>query len=487
MSGPLDLSLTEAVGATKSGGISTSELVRAYLARIARWNDTYHVFLDVLEESATRRARELEQLSAEEREALPLYGAPIAIKDNLVLDRGSTTAGSRILEGYHAPYTATVVERLERAGAVVLGKANLDEFAMGSSTEHSAYGPTLNPWDPARVPGGSSGGSAAAVAARLGLAALGSDTGGSIRQPAAYCGVVGLLPTYGRVSRYGLIAFASSLDQVGPITRTVDDAAALLAVIAGFDPRDQTSLHEPPPAVFPEASVKGLRLGVLSSYPDGMDPVVRAALEQTMRALQDAGAHLVPVELPEPTRALAAYYVIAPAEASSNLSRYDGVRYGLRKDAEGLYALYDETRAAGSGTEVKNRVMLGTFALSAGYYDAYYGRAMAVRKTIAEGYDRIFGQVDALLCPTTPDLPFRLGERLADPWRMYLSDLYTVSFNLAGLPALSVPTGLHSGLPTAVQVAGPRLSETLLFRIGRAIESVAPPMPAPDLKEGGAA
>lgn len=487
MSGLLDLTLTEAVRATRSGSVSTSELVSAYLSHIGRFNGPYHILLEVLEESATQRAHELDALSASERDRLPLYGVPVAVKDNLVMDRGSTTAGSRILEGYRAPYNATVVERLERAGAIVLGKTNLDEFAMGSSTEHSAYGPTLNPWDPTRVPGGSSGGSAAAVAGRLGLAALGSDTGGSIRQPAAYCGVVGLLPTYGRVSRYGLIAFASSLDQVGPITRTVDDAAVLLRVMAGFDPRDQTSLREPPPDVSDEASVRGLRLGILSSYPEGVDPVVRATLDHMTRALADAGARLVSVDLPDPTRALAAYYVIAPAEASSNLSRYDGVRYGKRKEAEGLYALYDETRAAGFGPEVKNRIMLGTFALSAGYYDAYYGRATAVRKAIADGYDRIFERVDAIVCPTTPDRPFPLGERLSDPWRMYLSDLYTVSLNLAGLPGLSVPVGLQEGLPTAVQVVGPRLSEPLLFRIGRAIERAAAPMPAPDLKEGGAA
>jgi aspartyl-tRNA(Asn)/glutamyl-tRNA(Gln) amidotransferase subunit A len=487
MSELFDLTGSEALRFMRTRESSVRELVQVYLDRLARYDSSYHIYLDVFRDAALRRADELDRLPEDARRLLPLFGVPMAVKDNLTMAVGSTTAGSRILEGYRATYTATVVERLQQAGAVVLGKVNLDEFAMGSSTEHSAYGPTHNPWDRSRVPGGSSGGSAAAVAARMALAAVGSDTGGSIRQPAAYCGVVGLLPTYGRVSRYGLIAFASSLDQVGPLARTVDDVALVFSVIAGADPRDQTSLREEVPPLRQQDGVAGLRIGVLSEFPAGIEPVVQTAVERTAAALEHAGAHLVPVSLPDPERALSAYYIIAPAEASSNLSRYDGIRFGMRMPADGLYDLYDGTRASGFGDEVKRRIMLGTFALSAGYYDAYYGRATAVRREIAEAYATLFDQVDVILCPTSPDRPFRLGERLSDPWRMYLSDLFTVSVNLAGLPALSVPAGGEDGLPTAVQVIGPRLSEALLFRVGRTIESTVHPMPWPALEEGASA
>jgi aspartyl-tRNA(Asn)/glutamyl-tRNA(Gln) amidotransferase subunit A len=387
-----------------------------------------------------------------------------------------TTAGSKILEGFVAPYDATVVEKLHAAGAVVLGKVNCDEFAMGSSTENSAYGETKNPWDPERVPGGSSGGSSASVAAGLCAASLGTDTGGSIRQPAAFCGVVGLKPTYGRVSRWGVVAFASSLDQVGPITRTVQDAALLLEVIAGFDPRDSTSLDEPVPQ-YSEAlvgDVTGLRIGLPHEYfGDGIDADVRAALDKTIAILKDRGAIVVDVTLPHTHLALPAYYIVAPAEASSNLARYDGIRYGkAASGARDLLDLYMKSRGAGFGREVKRRIMLGTYALRSGYYDAYYKKAQQIRTLIKRDFDNAFQHCDVILTPTTPTAAFRRGSK-KDPLDMYLADVFTLSCNLAGLPGLSVPCGLTSEkLPVGAQLLGKPLDEATLLRVGHVIESL---------------
>jgi aspartyl-tRNA(Asn)/glutamyl-tRNA(Gln) amidotransferase subunit A len=414
-----------------------------------------------------------------------LAGVPVAIKDNLVTLDYPTTCGSRILDGWRAPYEATAVKRLRAAGALIAGKTNLDEFAMGSSTERSAFGPTRNPADPSRVPGGSSGGSAAAVAAGLVPAALGSDTGGSVRQPAAFCGVVGLKPTYGAVSRYGLVAFASSLDQVGTLGRTVADAAALLEVVAGHDPLDATSARRPAPALLPELDrgADGLVVGVPAEYmdADGLDRAVRERVEAAAGMLESAGAELRPVSLPHTELALPAYYIIAPAEASSNLARYDGVRYGRREtggrgDAERaghpLPGMYRATRSAGFGDEVKRRILLGTFALSAGYHEAYYGRAQAARRLVAADFRAAFdGGVDVILTPTTPTPAFRLGQKTGDPYAMYSADVFTVAASLAGLPAVSVPVRPAGGLPVGAQLIADRWAEPVLVRAAAALEA----------------
>jgi aspartyl-tRNA(Asn)/glutamyl-tRNA(Gln) amidotransferase subunit A len=401
----------------------------------------------------------------------------------------ATTAGSKILAGWVPPYDAGVVTRLRDAGAILLGKANCDEFAMGSSTENSAFHPTRNPWDPTRVPGGSSGGSAAAVAAGLCAASLGSDTGGSIRQPAAFCGVVGLKPTYGRVSRWGLIAFASSLDQVGPMARSVEDAALLLEVIAGHDPRDATSLTAPVPSYRAGlgAGVAGLRVGLPREYfADGLDPEIRAALDRTAEALRAAGAVVSEVTLPHTAAALPTYYLVAPAEASSNLARYDGVRFGLRVDAPTLLDVYRKSRGAGFGPEVKRRIMLGTYALRAGYYDAFYKKAQQVRTLIKRDFDQAFAAVDVLLTPTTPTAAFAFGAK-ATPYDMYLADVFTLSCNLAGIPGLSVPCGQTAdGLPIGAQLLGKALDEATLLRVGAAIEAAAP-APRRPTRVGGVA
>ena len=419
----------------------------------------------------------------------PLAGIPVAVKDNLATVDLPTTCGSRFLEGFRSPYEATVVRRLRRAGATVFGKTNMDEFAMGSSTENSAFGPTRNPWDRDRVPGGSSGGSAAAVAAGIVPVAVGSDTGGSVRQPASFCGVVGIKPTYGRVSRYGLVAFASSLDQVGTLGRTVRDAAALLEVVSGHDPRDATSVDRPVPAlvVACDRGVRGLVVGVPREYfPPGLDPVVRRLAEKALAALERAGAEVRDVSLPHTELAIPAYYILAPAEASSNLARYDGVRFGRRhKGADSTDALYEMSRSEGFGTEVKRRILLGTYALSAGYYDAYYGRAQQARTTIASDFQRVFRDgADVLFTPTSPTPAFALGERLDDPYRMYLSDIFTVTANLAGLPALSVPVGLAAGLPVGGQLMAAHWREGTMLAAAAAIEAELgtvghPPAPSP--------
>lgn len=471
----LELGAAGLAAAVRTGEVSAQEVVEAYLQQIRTSEPAVGAYLRLDEAGAREQAERIDQASWEERRRWPLAGVPVAVKDNIVIEGMETTAGSKILSGWVPPYSATVVERLVAAGAIILGKTNLDEFAMGSSTEFSAYHPTYNPWDPGRVPGGSSGGSAAAVAAGSALAALGSDTGGSIRQPAAYCGVVGLKPTYGRVSRYGLIAFASSLDQIGPLARSVEDAALLLEVLAGVDAKDATSVDEPVPPYRQHLHqpLPGLRIGVPEEYfGEGIDPVVHKTVEASLKRLAAGGAQLVPLRLPHTPYAIATYYLIAPAEASSNLARYDGIRFGLRKPAADLVQLYEATRAAGFGVEVKRRILLGTHVLSAGYYDAYYLRAEKVRTLIRQDFEHAFAQVDVVATPTTPDLPFPLGSRADDPLRMYLSDVCTVTSNLAGLPAISVPCGWAEGLPVGLQLIGPAFSEDLLLRAAQMVEAV---------------
>jgi aspartyl-tRNA(Asn)/glutamyl-tRNA(Gln) amidotransferase subunit A len=409
----------------------------------------------------------------------PLAGVPLALKDNLATLDLDTTCGSRVLEGYRSPFEATVVRRAKAAGAVVVGKTNMDEFAMGSSTENSAYGPTLNPHDRTRVPGGSSGGSAAAVAAGLVPMALGSDTGGSVRQPAALCGVVGMKPTYGRVSRYGLVAYASSLDQVGTFGKTVADSARLLGVIAGHDDRDATSAKRPVPdfEAATRRGVDGLVIGLPKEYVSHhLDPDMRDSINNAVEALKDAGAEVREVSLPHARHAIACYYVIAPAEASSNLSRYDGVRYGVRQPETDIVSMYEATRSSGLGSEVKLRIMLGTYVLSAGYYDEYYGTAQRARRLITEDFGRVFSSgVDVLLTPTTPNPAFQIGERTSDPLEMYLSDVFTVPANIAGIPGISVPIGRVRGLPVGGQILAPWWQEEPMFAAAGALEAAFGP------------
>jgi aspartyl-tRNA(Asn)/glutamyl-tRNA(Gln) amidotransferase subunit A len=469
--------------AIAAGQLSAMEACRTCLSRIAASDGPIHAFHTVMAEAALARAADLD---ARRRECagLPLYGVPVALKDNICTRGTRTTAGSRILHDYVPPYDAAVVERLHAAGAVIVGKTNCDEFAMGSSTENSAFGPTRNPWGLDRIPGGSSGGSAAAVAARMVPLALGSDTGGSIRQPAALCGIVGLKPTYGRVSRYGLLAFASSLDQIGPLATNVADAALALAVIAGHDRRDATSSTAPLPN--PEGAltgdVKGLRIGVPRTLiGEGVDAEVMTAFNGSLALMEDAGAQLVDVELPHSRHAIAVYYMIAMAEASSNLARYDGVRYGFRAAVEGgLGDMYDRTRDEGFGIEVKRRIVLGTYVLSAGYYDAYYLKAQQVRTLIWRDYEAALQSVDVVAMPTSPTPAFKIGERTADPIQMYLADVFTVGANLAGLPAISVPCGLTpDGLPIGLQLTGRPMDELTVLRAADTLERLAPPAIAP--------
>jgi aspartyl-tRNA(Asn)/glutamyl-tRNA(Gln) amidotransferase subunit A len=459
-----------------AGATSAAEVCRGVFERIRRTDGVLSAFRSLDEDGAMARAAALDA----ERAALthlPLLGVPIALKDNICTRRLPTTAASRILDGYRAPYDATVVERLEAAGAIVVGKTNCDEFAMGSSTENSAYGVTRNPWDPERIPGGSSGGSAAAVAARVVPLALGSDTGGSIRQPAALCGVVGFKPTYGRVSRFGLLAFASSLDQIGPIATTVEDAALTFEVLAGHDPRDSTSADAPVPDLakaLASSSLEGIRVGVPRALiADGVEAGVLEAVEQALAVLAELGASIVEVDLPHSRHGIAAYYLIATAEASSNLARYDGVRYGVRAAGEPrtLAEMYERTRGAGFGAEVKRRIMLGTYVLSAGYYDAYYRKAQQVRTLISGDYDAAFKNVDVIALPTSPTGAFKLGERTADPVLMYLADVFTVGANLAGVPAITVPCGFtQQQLPVGFQLTAAKMNEPALLRVAAAYE-----------------
>lgn len=462
--------------AVASGRASATETCRAALEHISQLDPRLNAFRFVDEEGARARAADIDA-RLDELAHLPLLGVPIAIKDNICTKRMPTTASSRILEGYYPPYDAAVIERLEAAGAVIVGKTNCDEFAMGSSTENSAFGVTRNPWDTGRTPGGSSGGSAAAVAARMIPLALGSDTGGSIRQPAALCGVTGVKPTYGRVSRYGLLAFASSLDQIGPIATTVEDAALAFSVIAGHDGRDSTSADAPVPdygSAIGEASLRGVRVGVPRALiEEGVEPDVLQAVEQALTVLERCGASVRDVELPHSRSGIAAYYLIATAEASSNLARYDGVRYGVRsaRDDGTLSQMYERTRGAGFGAEVKRRIMLGTYVLSAGYYDAYYRKAQQVRTLISRDYDAAFEQVDVIALPTSPTGAFRLGERTADPVLMYLADVFTVGANLAGVPAITVPCGFTvANLPVGLQLTARKMDESSMLRVAASFE-----------------
>ncbi len=487
-----------AIAAAVAAGERTARSVAEdYLGRIAADDSEIGAFNLVLVDEALAAADRVDAAVAGGEPPGPLCGVPVALKDNLCTRGIPTTCSSRMLEGWRPPYNATVVERLRAAGAVIVGKTNLDEFAMGSSTENSAFGPTRNPHDTSRVPGGSSGGSAASVAAGFAALALGSDTGGSIRQPAALCGVVGMKPTYGRVSRYGLVAFASSLDQIGPFAATVADAAACYEAIAGHDPLDSTSIDQPlePIAGALAEGVEGLRVGVLAELCGGAPPEARAGngapadlsrgvegvagdvlsrVRDAAEALERAGAEVRTVSVPSAVLGLSAYYLIAPAEASSNLARYDGVRYGLRVDAANAAEMNVNTRTSGFGAEVKRRIMLGTYALSAGYYDAFYGKALRVRTLMLEEFAAVYEDVDVLLCPTAPTTAFELGAKTADPLLMYLNDVCTIPSNLTGHPAISVPFGTgDDGLPVGVQIMGPALSERLIFRVAAALERVA--------------
>jgi aspartyl-tRNA(Asn)/glutamyl-tRNA(Gln) amidotransferase subunit A len=459
-----------------SGATKASDLAASYYDRIAQVNPRLNVYLSLTKERALEQAARVDALAAKGDPLPALAGVPVGIKDVLVMQGASATAGSKILEGYRPPYDATAVAKLEAAGAVLLGKLNCDEFAMGSSNENSAYGPVRNPVDTDLVPGGSSGGSAAAVAANIAVATLGSDTGGSIRQPASFCGVVGVLPTYGRVSRYGLIAFASSLDRVGPFAGNVRDAATLLGVIAGHDAKDATSSQAPVPDFAAESDkpVAGLRIGVPAEYfAEGLDPEIRAAIEKGIASLETAGCTVKPVSLPHTKYAIPTYYLVATAEASANLARFDGVRYGYRSpQSENLLAMYKHSRDEGFGAEVKRRILLGTYALSAGYYDAYYLKAQQVRRLLAEEFLRAFAEVDAIVTPTSPIPPFKLGEKTGDPLSMYLADIYTVTASLAGICGVSVPCGTSSGnLPAGMQVLAAHLNEGTAFRVARAVEA----------------
>ncbi|HKA84467.1 MAG TPA: Asp-tRNA(Asn)/Glu-tRNA(Gln) amidotransferase subunit GatA [Acidimicrobiales bacterium] len=463
----------------RSGERPAGDVVDEHLAAIEAREHEIHAFNLVLADQAREAAVAIDRRVAAGEDPGPLAGVPVALKDNICTEGIPTTCSSRILEGWRPPYAATVVERLAEAGAIVIGKTNLDEFAMGSSTENSAFGPTRNPHDTTRVPGGSSGGSAAAVAAGFAGLALGSDTGGSIRQPAALCGVVGMKPTYGRVSRYGLVAFASSLDQIGPLSRSVADAAALYEAIAGHDPRDTTSIPERVGDVSAALAegVAGLRVGVVTELceAEGIQADVLARVRQAIDALEHAGAKVEDVSVPAVVYGLTAYYLINPAEASSNLARYDGVRYGLRVDAPTTGEMYDRTRTAGFGAEVERRIMLGTYALSAGYYDAFYGKAQRVRTLIIRDLDAAYERFDVLVGPTAPSTAFPFGAKTADPLTMYLNDVCTIPSNLSGHPAISVPFGAgDDGLPVGVQVMAPALGEATMFRAAAAIEAAAP-------------
>jgi aspartyl-tRNA(Asn)/glutamyl-tRNA(Gln) amidotransferase subunit A len=468
----------EIAASVRNGDRSARGIVEEHLAIVAAREPELHACNLVLADTALERADATDAAVAAGEDPGLLAGVPVVLKDNLCTRGVPTTCSSRILEGWCPPYTATVVERLLAAGAVPVAKTNLDEFAMGSSTENSAFGPTRNPHDLTRVPGGSSGGSAAAVAAGYAPLGLGSDTGGSIRQPAALCGVVGVKPTYGLVSRYGLIAFASSLDQIGPFATTVHDAALLLDVIAGHDPGDSTSITQATEPVLPvvDRGVDGMRIGIVEELTDadGIQPEVLAAVERAALTLEKAGATVDRVKVPSALYGLSAYYLIAPAEASSNLARYDGVRYGLRVDGEDVATMNARTRAAGFGPEVKRRIMLGTYALSAGYYDAYYGQAQRVRTLIIRDFARVYEHYDALLSPTSPTVAFELGAKTADPLAMYLSDICTIPTNLAGHAAISVPYGTgEAGLPVGVQVLAPALGEAVMFRVARVLEEAS--------------
>jgi aspartyl-tRNA(Asn)/glutamyl-tRNA(Gln) amidotransferase subunit A len=489
MSGPL--TAIETRDAIAAGRLSAVEACRDALARMHAVNGVLNAFNLIDDERALASAERVDRQRASGQPVGPLGGVPVAVKDNMCVRGQRTTASSKSLDGFVPPYDATVVQKLEAAGAVIVGKANCDEFAFGSSNENSAYGPVHNPWDLDRTPGGSSGGSAAAVAAGCVPVSLGSDTGGSIRQPASFCGVVGVKPTYGRVSRYGLIAFASSLDQIGPLSRTVADSALTLSVIAGADPADSTASAQPVPDYMASLTgdVRGLRVGVPRAFvSEGVDEAVRRAYDQALDTLRGAGATLVDIELPHARFAIPVYYLVCTAEASSNLARYDAVKYGYRSPAAkdgSLRTMYLKSRAEGFGAEVKRRIMLGTYVLSAGYYDAFYLKAQQVRTLLRRDYEQAFERADVIAMPVSPTLPFRLGEKTDDPLKMYLGDIFTVSANLAGLPGISVNAGFDGNLPIGVQLLGRMFDESTLFRVADAYQRTTdwhrrtPPMAAP--------
>ena len=469
------LTIEAARSAVATGKTTATVLAKSFYDKIQKEDSQIGAFLTLSKERAIHTASRIDKLAADGKPLPPLAGVPVAIKDVMVTRGVRTTAGSKMLENYIPPYDCTAVARLEQAGAVVLGKTNCDEFAMGSSNENSAFHPVHNPHDISRVPGGSSGGSAAAVAAGMAVVALGSDTGGSIRQPASFCGVVGLMPTYGRVSRYGLIAFASSLDHIGPLARTVKDAAMVLSAIAGRDPMDSTSANVPVPDYVGELEkpVRGLKIGVAKEYlGEGLDGAVRKAVEAAIQKLASLGCEVVPVSLPHTASAIPTYYIVATAEASSNLARFDGVRYGYRaRDASTLSDMYRRTRDQGFGAEVKRRIMLGTYALSAGYYDAYYLKAQKVRTLLTRDFEEAFRKVDVIVTPTSPTPAFKLGEKANDPLAMYLADIYTVTADLAGIPGISIPCGeTREKLPIGLQILGRHFDEVTILRLAHAYE-----------------
>ncbi len=468
-----ELTIHEARELLAAGEITSTELTESVLNRIDLVDPRIRAYITLTKEGALEQASEADKRLAA-GESTPLLGIPMAIKDVLCTEGVQTTCGSRILEGFIPPYTGTAVKKLEEAGMVMLGKTNTDEFAMGSSTENSGYFVTHNPWNTDYVPGGSSGGSAAAVAANECLGALGTDTGGSVRQPASYCGVVGIKPTYGRISRYGLVAFASSLDQIGAITKDVRDAALLLGTMAGYDPKDSTSIDRPVPNYEQALSgkVEGMRFGVPREYfVEGMNPVVETAVRDALGVLKDLGAEIVDISMPHTEYALPVYYLLAPAEASANLARYDGIRYGFSApDINEMWDTFRKTREQGLGPEVKRRIMLGTYALSTGYYDAYYLKAQKVRTLIKQDYDQALEQCDAILVPTAPNVAFRIGEKMDDPLEMYLSDIFTLSLNLAGVCGISIPCGFDNGLPIGLQIMGGAFQEETILRVADAYE-----------------
>ncbi|MCK4625775.1 MAG: Asp-tRNA(Asn)/Glu-tRNA(Gln) amidotransferase subunit GatA [Phycisphaerae bacterium] len=490
MSGVIDLSALELRDAITAGEVSATDATRAYLDAIETMDKKLCAYNETFAERAMRQAEMIDKARSVGQPMKPLAGVPVALKDNICTSFGLTSCSSKMLENFHAPYDATVAGKLASAGAIVLGKTNMDEFAMGSSTENSARQTTRNPWDTSRVPGGSSGGSAAAVAGRMCAMAIGSDTGGSIRQPAAFCGCVGLKPTYGRVSRYGLVAFGSSLDQIGPLTRDVADAAMMLGVLAGHDGHDSTSVDKPVPDYLAslDKPIENLRVGLIKEFhSESLDAEIRGAVDKAAEIYRDAGAEIIEVSLPHSrvdideagqlsSYAVACYYLVATAEASSNLARYDGVHYGHRtaEKVGGIVELYSRSRAEGFGDEVKRRIMLGTYALSSGYYDAYYLKALKVRRLIKNDFDAAFEKCDVLLAPTAPETAFKIGDKTADPLTMYMSDIYTISANLAGIPGISIPAGLSkSGLPLAVQLLGNVFSEETLLRAAKMYEKAS--------------
>ena len=474
----LNYTIASAGGALRDGSLTAAQLADEVIARTTMIEAQVHAYLTLDTDGLQVAAAEADEALASGEDRGPLHGIPVALKDNMTTTGLETTAGSRILSGYVPPYDGTAVARLKSAGALITGKTNLDEFAMGSSTENSAFGPSRNPWNTDRVPGGSSGGSAAAVSSRMALGGFGSDTGGSIRQPASLCGVVGVKPTYGAVSRYGLIAFASSLDQIGPFAHTVEDAAMLLEAVNGHDPKDATSY----PGELPESGsqigrgLEGVRVGVATEFggAEGVEPAVTEAFNAMLEKMSGAGAELIDVSLPSTAFALSAYYLIAPAECSANLARFDGVRYGLRVAGDTTEEMMSATRADGFGAEVTRRVLLGTYALSAGYYDAFYGQAQKVRTLVRDDFARAYGECDVIVSPTSPTTAFPIGDRTADPLAMYLSDIFTIPSNLAGDPAASVPIGVDDAeLPIGFQVMAPALGEASMFQVAAAVESLA--------------